>query len=337
VTEIRRRYATFAGTGSALPARVVPNSYFEGLVDTSDEWIRERTGIAERHFAGPGETTSQLATVAARQALASAGLPPEQVDLLVVATLTPDRPLPSAAVMVQAQLGLSCPSFDVNAACAGFSYATTVATSMIESGAAENALVIGAEVLSRVLNLTDRNTSVLFGDGAGAAVMVPSDEPGILASTLAADGQQALLLTIPAGGSERPLTPDDIAEHRDTIHMESGRVVFHRAVSDMSTACRALLDKAGLTPDDVDLLIPHQANARIVRAVADRLKVPLERAVLDMDTVGNTSAASIPIALDRAVRAGRVGEGQIVLMASFGAGLTWGANLLRWTAPPPTG
>jgi 3-oxoacyl-[acyl-carrier-protein] synthase-3 len=328
-----RRYATIAGTGSALPSRVVTNADLERVVDTSDEWIADRTGIRERRFAADGQATSDLAADAARSALRAAGLSPEQVDLLVVATLTPDRPLPSAAVMVQSKLGMACPAFDLNAACAGFSYATTVATSMVESGAAENALVIGAEVLSRLLNMDDRTTCVLFGDGAGAAVLVPSDRPGVLASTLAADGAQDELLTIPAGGSEHPLTPEDIEAHGDKIHMRSGREVFRRAVTDMSAACRALLDKAGLGPDDVDVLIPHQANARIVAAVGQRLGIPPERAVLDMQTIGNTSAASIPIALDRAVRAGRVREGDLVLMASFGAGLAWGATLMRWTAP----
>ncbi|MBI4260995.1 MAG: ketoacyl-ACP synthase III [Actinobacteria bacterium] len=324
-----------AGTGVALPDRVVPNSFFEGLVETSDQWIVERTGIRERRFAAEGQATSHLASAAGRRALEAAGLAPEQVDLLIVATLTPDRPLPSAAVMVQAALGLSCPAFDVNAACAGFSYATAVGTSMIESGGAENALVIGAEVLSRVLNLTDRTTCVLFGDGAGAAVLIPSDEPGVLASALHADGTKADLLTIPAGGTERPLSPERIAAHEGTIHMESGREVFRRAVTDMTSTCRDLLDKAGLSPDDVDLLIPHQANARIVASVGQRLGIPPERSVLDMEEVGNTSAASIPIALDRAWRAGRIHPGDVVLLASFGAGLTWGATLVRWTAPAP--
>jgi 3-oxoacyl-[acyl-carrier-protein] synthase-3 len=327
-----RRYATIAGTGSALPERVVPNAWFEDVVETSDDWIVDRTGIRERHFAVDGQATSDLAAEAGRLALEASGMAPGQVDLLVVATLTADRPLPSAAVMTQAKLGLSCPAFDLNAACSGFSYATTVATAMIESGAAESALVIGAEVLSRLLNLTDRTTCVLFGDGAGATVMVPSEEPGILASSLAADGSAAMLLTVPAGGTERRLDQEGIDEHADKIHMESGKEVFRRAVQDMTAACRGLLEKAGLSPDDVDLLIPHQANARIVNAVAQRLGVPPERALLDMETVGNTSAASIPIALDRAVRAGRLHQGDTLLMASFGAGLAWGATLARWTA-----
>jgi 3-oxoacyl-[acyl-carrier-protein] synthase-3 len=330
-----RRYATIAGLGSALPEHIVPNSFFEELVDTTDEWIQDRTGIRERRFAEEGQTTSDLATEAGLRALEVAGLSPEQVDLLVVATFTPDRLLPATAAKVQARMGLSCPAFDLNAACAGFSYATAVATSMIESGASETALVVGSEVLSRVLNTTDRTTCVLFGDGAGAAVFVPSDSPGVIASALAADGGAADLLTIPAGGTERPLTQEGIERHEATIQMPSGREVFRRAVSDMTEACRALLDKQGLTPGDVDLLIPHQANARIVNAVAQRLGVPPERAVLDLETVGNTSAASIPIALDRAWRAGRVHKGHLVLLASFGAGLTWGANLVRWTADGP--
>jgi 3-oxoacyl-[acyl-carrier-protein] synthase-3 len=331
-----RRHATIAGLGSRLPDRVVPNTYFEALVDTSDGWIRERTGIGRRHFAADGEATSDLAVAAARQALDTAGVAPEQVDLIVCATLTPDTPIPAAAVWVQRKLGIACPAFDVNAACAGFSYAMSTGTAFIESGAAETVLVIGAEVLSRVLDFTDRGTCILFGDGAGAVVLRPSDRPGVIGSLLGADGRAAEILIIPAGGSASPATGVTVAARDHTIRMPNGRDVFKRAVVEMANACRALLEKSGYTPDDVDVLIPHQANSRIMIAVAERLGIPMERAVVDVEEVGNTSAASIPIALDRAWRAGRIKEGDLVLLTSFGAGLAWGANLVRWSEPLAT-
>ena len=328
-------FAAFAGTGSALPERVVPNSYFESLVDTSDEWIRDRTGIGTRRFVAEDENTSDLVVQAARAALESAGMSADQIDVLVVATFTPDRPLPAAAVIAQTKLGISCPAFDVNAACAGFSYATSVGAGLIASGAAERVMVVGADILSRKLDFSDRGTCVLFGDGAGAAMLQVADEPGIMASQLAADGRLAEVLTIPAGGVEHPVTPEAIERADDKLHMTSGREVFKRAVVAMTDACRGLLDKAGVDPADVALLIPHQANARIITAVAERLGFGADRAVMDIESIGNTSAASIPIALDRAWRAGRIEPGELVLMVSFGAGMAWGAHLLRWTAGPP--
>jgi 3-oxoacyl-[acyl-carrier-protein] synthase-3 len=330
-----RRYAEIVGAGSALPDRVVPNAEFERLVDTSDEWIRERTGIRERRFAADGQTTSDLAADATRAALGSAGIALEQVDLLVCATLSPDTPIPSTAVWAQRKLGLSCPAFDVNSACAGFSYAMSTGTAFVESGAAETVVVIGAEVLSRVLDMTDRSTCILFGDGAGAVVLRPSSQPGVLGSVLGADGRAAEILIIPAGGTLRPASPETVAARDHSIRMPAGREVFKRAVVEMSNACRQLLDKAGYGPDDVDVLIPHQANARIMVAVAERLGIDAGRSVIDVAQIGNTSAASIPIALDRAWRAGRVKPGALVLLTSFGAGLSWGANLVRWTAEVP--
>ncbi|HZD79771.1 MAG TPA: beta-ketoacyl-ACP synthase III [Actinomycetota bacterium] len=330
------RHATIAGVGSALPERVVPNAWFESFLQTSDAWIRERTGIRERRFAGEDQATSDLALEATRRALEAADVTPEQVDLLVCATLTPDTPIPAAAVWVQRKLRITCPAFDVNAACAGFSYAVSTGTAFIESGTADTVVVIGAEVLSRVLDLTDRSTCVLFGDGAGAVVLRRSERPGILGSVLGADGQAAEILIIPAGGSARPASSETLAERAHTIRMPSGREVFKRAVVEMAAACRQLLEKSGYAPDDVDLLIPHQANARIMNAVAERLGIDADRAVVDVAEVGNTSAASIPIALDRAWRAGRIRRDALVLITSFGAGLAWGANLVRWTAPSPT-
>lgn len=327
------RHAAVAGLGSVLPERVVPNSFFESIVETSDEWIRERTGIRERRFVADGQATSDLATAAARAALGSAGIAPEQLDLIVCATLTGDTPIPSAAIWVQRKLGIACPAFDLNAACAGFSYALSTGTAFIESGTAETVLVIGAEVLSRVMDFTDRGTCVLFGDGAGAVVLRPSQDPGVLGSVLGADGTAAEILIIPAGGSARPPSHETVDAGEHAIRMPNGREVFKRAVVEMANACRQLLEKSGYTADDVDVLIPHQANARIMIAVAERLGIGLDRAVVDVESVGNTSAASIPIALDRAWRAGRIRPGALVLLTSFGAGLAWGANLIRWTGP----
>ena len=328
-------HATVVGLGSVLPERVVPNTEFEQLIETSDEWIRERTGIRERHFAADGEVTSDLAVGAGRIALDTAGIAPEQLDLIVCATLSPDTPIPSTAVWVQRKLGISAPAFDVNGACAGFSYAFSTGTAFIESGQAETVLVIGAEVLSRFMDWTDRSVCILFGDGAGAMVLRRSEEPGVIGSVLGADGTAAEILYIPAGGTARPASHETVDAHDHAIRMPNGREVFKRAVVEMSNACRQLLEKSGYTSDDVDLLIPHQANARIMIAVAERLGIPMERAVVDVETVGNTSAASIPIALDRAWRAGRVHRGDLLLFTSFGAGLAWGANLLRWTGPSP--
>jgi 3-oxoacyl-[acyl-carrier-protein] synthase III len=329
------RHATIAGVGSFLPDNRIPNSYFESLVDTSDEWIRERTGIVARHFADEGVTASDLAAEAARRALDAAGLQPAQVDLIVCATLTGDTPIPSTAVWVQRKLAMTCPAFDVNAACAGFSYAMSTATAFVESGAADTVLVIGSEVLSRVLDLSDRTTCVLFGDGAGAVVVRPANEPGVVGSVLGADGTTAEILIIPAGGSAMPPTAETVAARDHAIRMPKGREVFKRAVVEMASACRELLEKSGYTADDVDVLIPHQANARIMIAVAERLGITGDRAVVDVADVGNTSAASIPIALDRAWRAGRIHDGDLVLITSFGAGLAWGANLIRWSMSGP--
>ncbi|HLB62041.1 MAG TPA: beta-ketoacyl-ACP synthase III [Actinomycetota bacterium] len=331
-----RRHAAVVGVGSALPDRVVPNSFFEDFVDTSDEWIRERTGIRERRFAAEGQTTSDLAREAAEHALDAAAIAAEQIDLLVVATCTPDTPIPSTGVHVQRKLGISCPAFDVNSACAGFSYALSAGAAFIESGVADTVVVVGSEILSRVMDLYDRSTCVLFGDGAGAVVLRPSPEPGVIGSVLGADGTTADALLIPAGGTEHPASRETVEARDHSIRMPSGREVFKRAVVEMANACREVLEKSGYTPDDVDVLIPHQANARIMNGVAERLGITGERAVVDVAEVGNTSAASIPIALDRAWRAGRVRRGGLVLLTSFGAGLSWGANLVRWTAPEPT-
>jgi 3-oxoacyl-[acyl-carrier-protein] synthase-3 len=327
------RHATITGVGSSLPPHVVPNTWFEAQIDTTDEWIRSRTGIEARHFADDGVVTSDLAVEAALIALRTAGIPAEQLDMIVCASVTGDTPFPATAVWVQEKLGLSCPAFDVNAACAGFSYGLATATAFVEAGMADTILLIGAEVFSRILDFTDRQTCVLFGDGAGATVIQASDRPGIEGTVLGADGTAAEILLIPAGGSREPSSAETVAASRHRVQMPNGREVFKRAVTEMAAACREVLEKNGHSPDDVDLLIPHQANARILVAVAERLGIPLERAVVDVAEVGNTSAASIPIALDRAYRAGRMKDGDLVLFTSFGAGLTWGATAIRWTMP----
>jgi 3-oxoacyl-[acyl-carrier-protein] synthase-3 len=327
------RYATITGVGSVLPPNRVPNTWFEDKVATTDEWIRDRTGIEARHFVDEGVFTSDLALEAARIALEDAGVSAAQVDLILCATVTGDTPFPSTAVWVQQKLGISAPAFDVNAACAGFSYALATATGFVEGGMADTVLLIGAEVFSRILDFTDRQTCVLFGDGAGAAIMQPSDRPGIEGTVLGADGTAAEILIMPGGGSREPATQATVATARHRIFMPNGREVFKRAVTEMAAACREVLEKNGHSADDVDLLIPHQANARIMMAVAERLHIPPEKAVIDVAEVGNTSAASIPIALDRAYRAGRMRDGDLVVFTSFGAGLTWGATAMRWTMP----
>ncbi|MGZ8632097.1 MAG: beta-ketoacyl-ACP synthase III [Actinomycetota bacterium] len=331
------RNATIAGVGSSLPPRSVPNTWFESFVDTNDEWIRDRTGIEARRFAADDVQTSDLAVDAARTALDAAGISAEQLDMIVIATITGDTVFPATAVWVQQKLGVSCPSFDINAACSGFSYGLSAATAFIAAGMADTILLVGAEIFSRILDYTDRGTCILFGDGAGAAVVTASEAPGIEGSILGADGNAAEILWMPAGGTRTPASAATVAANDHTVRMPNGREVFKRAVMEMASACRELLEKSGHTVDDVDVLIPHQANARIMTAVVDRLGIDPTRAVVDVAEIGNTSAASIPIALDRAWRTGRIGEGDLVLFTSFGAGLTWGATLVRWTAPAPSG
>jgi 3-oxoacyl-[acyl-carrier-protein] synthase-3 len=329
------RFAAVTGLGSTLPSRIVPNSYFETIVDTSDQWIQERTGIRERRFAGPGESTASLAAEAAAEALRVSGVAPQAVDLLIVATCTPERLIPSTSAFVQTRLGLSCASFDLNAACAGFVYGLSVGAAQIRAGAADRVLLVGAEVLSRVLDMTDRTTCVLFGDGAGAAMLQPAEEPGVIDSLLALDGRQAELLTVPAGGSAEPITETTLRDRRQFLRMLDGQSVFRQAVVAMAEASTELLSKAGIAPGELSLVIGHQANARILAALGKRLGLDPDQVVIDIAEVGNTSAASIPIALDRAWRAGRLSAGDTILTVAFGAGLSWGANLIRWTMPSP--
>jgi 3-oxoacyl-[acyl-carrier-protein] synthase-3 len=329
------RHATIAGVGSSLPPKIVPNTWFESLVETDDAWIRERTGIEARHFADDDVQASDLAVEAAGAALDAAGVAPEQLDMIIVATITGDTVFPATAVWVQQKLGVSCPAFDINAACSGFSYGLSAASAFITSGTADTILLIGAEIFSRILDYNDRGTCILFGDGAGAAVVSASEVAGIEGSILGADGNAAEILWMPAGGTRTPASAETVAAHDHAVRMPNGREVFKRAVTEMASACRELLEKSGHTIDEVDVLIPHQANARIMSAVVDRLGIDPDKAVVDVAEVGNTSAASIPIALDRAWRGGTIGQGDLVLFTSFGAGLTWGATLMRWTLPSP--
>ena len=327
------RYARISSAASALPARVVPNAYFETILDTSDQWIIERTGIRARHFSGATESTATLAADAAAQAMERAGVSPQSVDMLIVCTCTPERIIPSTAAFVQARLGMSCPAFDLNAACAGWVYGISVADAQIRAGTADRVLVVGAEVLSRVLDMTDRTTCVLFGDGAGATLLEPGEEPGIIESMLALDGTMAEVLTQPAGGTAEPVTEEALKARRNFLRMTDGQAVFKMAVTSMASACTEVLEKAGYAAADIKLAIGHQANARILTALGKRLGMDPGRVLIDIASVGNTSAASIPIALDRAWRRGLLEPGDLVLTAAFGAGMAWGASLFRWTAP----
>ena len=322
------RYSRITGTGSYLPPRRVTNAELVADlasrgIESSNDWIVERTGIQARHFADAEVACSDLALEAARHALQAAGLRAQDIDLIIVATSTPDMVFPSTAAILQHKLGAAgCPVFDVQAVCSGFVYALTVADAMIRAGSASRALVVGSEIFSRLLDFNDRTTCVLFGDGAGAVVLEASETPGILASDLHADGRHVGILCVPghvSGGqiAGRPLLTMD------------GPAVFKLAVGVLESAARATLDKAGLKESDIDWLIPHQANIRIMQGTARKLKLPLERMVVTVDQHGNTSAASIPLALDYAVRAGQIKEGETVMLEGVGGGFTWGAVLLK--------
>jgi len=320
------------GTGSRVPDTIVTNLDLEKRLDTSDEWIRTRTGIKARRIVADNESTSDLAIAAARKALDDAGVTAQELDLLIVATLTPDYVMPATAVVVQEALGATtCAAFDLNAACSGFCYGLDIASNMLATGAYRKALVIGAEVMSRTVDWTDRSTCVLFGDAAGAVVLGHVDQGGVLGSVLGADGRGANLLYIPSGGYKEPATPEAIAAKRNCMVM-NGREVYRFAVQVMGEAAVNALTRCGLTPADVALFVPHQANIRIIESAAKRLGLPSEKVFVNVDKYGNTSAASIPLALDEAVREGRIHEGDIVVTVGFGAGLTWGANVIRWGA-----
>lgn len=328
-----KQFATIAGIGVYVPDRVLTNLDLETMVDTTDEWITTRTGIKERRIASPDQASSDLGAVAARRALDHAGIPVEQVDLLIVGTSSPDNIFPSTACRMQALLGLSCPAYDVLAACTSFVYALQSAVAAIESGRARTVLVVGAEALSRFVDFTDRSTCVLFGDGAGAVVVTASEEPGVLGIVLGADGSGADVLTIPAGGSARPCTAETLEAREHYIRM-NGSEVFRFAVRIVPDATRQALEASDLTIQDLDWLVPHQANQRIIGTVADRLGLPSDRIVSNIHGLGNTSSASIPLALYDLYTSGRLARGDMVALVGFGAGLTWGAAVLRWPLEP---
>jgi 3-oxoacyl-[acyl-carrier-protein] synthase-3 len=326
--------AEIVGLGVAVPANVLTNADLETLVETNDQWITERTGIKERRIAGPHESTSTLGRQAALRALEVAGLTVDDVDLLLVATATPDYPLPSAACVLQGELGMRHgAAMDVVAGCAGFVYALTTASTFITGGMAETVLVVGAETLSRIADYTDRSTCILFGDGAGAAVL-RAGERGVRGSALGSDGRRTRLLFTPAGGSRFPTTGQTVADRHHFIVME-GREVFKGAVTEMASSSLTALERSGLTLADVDLVIPHQANQRIIEATARRLRTPMDRVVTNIVRYGNTSAASIPIALAEAWEQRRIEPGDTLLLTAFGAGLAWGSMVVEWTLPTP--
>jgi 3-oxoacyl-[acyl-carrier-protein] synthase-3 len=317
-------YSRIIGTGSYLPEKILTNQDLEKLVDTSDEWIYSRTGIRQRHVAAENESASDLALAASRRALDAAGITPQEIDLIIVATTTPDMVFPSTACLLQAKLGIAnCPAFDLQAVCSGFVYALATADQLMKSGQYRNVLVVGAEVYSRILDWNDRSTCVLFGDGAGAVVLTTSDRPGILASRLHADGSYAHILSVPGGVSRGEIAG------RPLLQME-GNAVYKFAVKVLSEVAEETLEAAGVAKSEVDWLIPHQANVRIIQSTAKKLGLGMERVVVTVERHANTSAASVPLALDEAVRDGRVRAGQNVLLEGVGGGFTWGAVLVRW-------
>ncbi len=334
--EFERRYAQIIGWGYHVPSKTITNHDLEQIVDTTDEWIRSRTGIEERHVAAdPKETTATLAITAARKALAVADVHPSKVDLVICATSSPEYVWPATASIIQDALGaVNAGAFDLSAACSGFVYALSMARGHILAGDAEYVLVIGAETLSRIVDWTDRGTCVLFGDGAGAVLVAASDVPGgIMAVELGSDGSGANALLVPAGGSAMPASLETISSGNHFIKMD-GKAVFRFATRVMAQATRKVLERSGLTTDDVDLIVPHQANIRIIQnSVLNQLKIPQEKVLINLQKYGNTSTASIPIALCEAIEAGRVKPGNNLVFVGFGAGLSWGACAIKWSVP----
>ncbi|HID10187.1 MAG TPA: ketoacyl-ACP synthase III [Candidatus Latescibacteria bacterium] len=321
-----------SGTGSAVPSKVLTNEDLEKIVDTSDEWIRSRSGIERRHIAGDGETTATLGAEAARRALEDAGVSPEEVEFIIVATVTPEMFFPSTACVIQDMIGAkNAGAMDISAACSGFLYGLSVADRFVGAGQFETVLVVASETLSKITDWTDRNTCVLFGDGAGAAVVrqSPDGERGIIKAILRSDGSKGGLLYMPAGGSRHPTSHETVEKRLHFIKM-NGREVFKVAVEAMGEASASVVEGAGYRPEDVDLLIPHQANIRIIQATAKRLGIPMERVYVNIQEYGNTSAASIPIAIDEAKRKGALRPGDLVVAVAFGGGLTWASVLFRF-------
>ncbi len=330
--QVKTYNAGICGIGYYVPERIMTNADLAELVNTSDEWIRTRTGIAQRHIAGEGEAVTDLALQAAKRALADAKVEAEDIDLVVFATLTPDRIIPSAASTLQAALGAKhAAAFDLSAACSGFVYGLSVASAFVQQGIYEHVLVVGGEVLSRFVDWEDRTTCVLFGDGAGAALVgrVPEGE-GFLAFDLGSDGSGGDALDIPAGGSRLPVTEQVLAAHQQFIHMD-GKAVFRFAVKVLGQTVEDSLKKCGLPPEAIDWLVPHQANQRIIDSAATRLGTPAEKVVINIERYGNMSAASIPVALAEAYEAGKFRRGDVIALAGFGAGLTWGSCIMKWS------
>lgn len=326
---------SIVGTGSYTPPKILTNAELEQSVDTTDDWIVSRTGIRERRIAAAGESTSDLALRAAQRALKDANVLPEDLDMIIVATVTPDTFFPATACYVQSKLGAKrATAFDISAACSGFLYALQISRNFINSSQVDKILIIGAEKLSSITNWEDRNTCVLFGDGAGAAVMVRNPQAKdrsrrVLSAVMGSDGDQTDILVVPGGGSKCPITPENVDQRLNTISMV-GREVYKYAVNAMKKACEDALKAAGITADQVSMVIPHQANIRIIEAIVDRLNIPMERTFINLDKYGNTSAAAIAIALDEANHSGAIKAGDIVLLVAFGAGLTWAASVIEW-------
>ena len=323
-------HAAIAGTGRAVPAKLLTNADLEKLVDTSDEWITSRTGVRERHMAADGETLSDFCVAAGTQALESAGVAAKDLDAVLIATVTPDQPIPAVACLVQQKLGAKkAAAWDQNAGCSGWLYGLHIADGLIQAGKAKNVLLVGAEFLTRYTDYTDRATCVLFGDGAGATLLrATKSDRGVLASTIRSDGEGAAFIQMPGGGSSNPPNrPETLAQRLPFIKMMGGET-FKIAVRSMVDVCKEVLNESGFEPGEVSWLVPHQANDRIIQAVGERLGIPRERCIVNIERYGNTSSASIPIALD--VRDGRIKRGDLILFTAFGAGLTWGAALVRW-------
>ena len=319
-------YSRIVGTGRYLPEKVMTNFDLEKIVDTTDEWIKTRTGVERRHVVEPDQTTSDMCVEAAKKAIAAAGVKVEDIDLVITGTTTPDLIFPNISTIIQHRLGIpACTAFSLEAACTGFIYALTTADKFIKTGDAKCALVMGAECITKLIDWSDRNTCVLFGDGAGAAIVVPSDEPGIISTALGADGQYKELLYYPVGQSS------DLAKAgtKEANIIMQGNEVFKVAVKTLGAIAQEALDKAGVTKEELDWLVPHQANIRIIQAMAKRLNMPTEKVILTVQDHGNTSAASVPMALDVGIRDGRIKKGQLVLMEAFGGGFTWGSVLMR--------
>ncbi|MDB8789760.1 ketoacyl-ACP synthase III [Romboutsia sp. 1001216sp1] len=323
--------AGILGVGSYLPKKVLNNSYFEKILDTSDEWIKTRTGISERKIADENESTSDLSVKAALKAMECANLQASEIDLIIVATATPDMAFPSTACLVQEKIGaVNACAFDISAACSGFVYGLTIAKQFIETNCYRNILVIGSEVLSRVLDYTDRGTSILFGDGAGAVIIGKVNDGGILSTYLGADGRGKDFLNIPAGGSRLPASKSTVEDNLHTIKM-AGNDVYKFAVRIMGDASIKAIEMAGLDTNDIDYLIPHQANIRIIEASAKRLKLSMDKVYVNLHKCGNMSAASIPVAMDEAYRSSKIKKGDNIVLVGFGGGLTWGASVIKWS------